>query len=248
MTVLDDQFRETQEQRLAKRVHKQLKKQMGWVIDNLPRIAAFKESYEAEIYLLLEDMPYREEIVAGILLTVKPTIKKGWTDMEDQFGFSYGFSYDMKEVTSYLDALEELQLSDRYGSIHATTKDRIRDILSQAANEGWGYSKTSKAIQAQGEAGVFSQARGELIATREIGHAYEYGKQVSIQEYRDNNPVDILQKKWVTVGDNNVTAQCRANSSQDWIEIDKQFDSGDDTAPRDNHPRCRCATTYRILD
>src|SRR5208282_2235305 len=48
----------------------------------------------------------------------------------------------------------------------------------------------------------------------------------------------VSGKRWVTVGDDAVEEICLANEDQGVIDLDEDFDSGDDAPPA--HPNCRC--------
>ena len=83
-----------------------------------------------------------------------------------------------------------------------------------------------------------------MIASNEIGHAYEQGNFIPIQDAVAEG--HKAKKEWSTVGDDKVTEECRDNQGMGKIKHDKDFLSGDMTAPRAGNPRCRCTTLYEI--
>jgi hypothetical protein len=140
-------------------------------------------------------------------------------------------------------ATNVLKLSNYKGNIHATTLERIKSILVEAAENGYSYQQTSKLIQAAGDAGVFSQARGELIATQELAGAYERGKKIPMEDFEREFPDRKPEKRWKSVLDGRETPECRDRDAQGWKALDWDF-IGYDTPP--GHVRCRCALTFRI--
>lgn len=152
-----------------------------------------------------------------------------------------GISFDLtnERATQYLESDRPLVLS----SMKETTKEHIKPILIEAQKSGKSYGEVAKIIK---DNYAFSYDRAQMIATNEIGHAYEYGNRV---------PMDDLQaegykvtKKWSTAGDNLVTPECGDYEDLGWIPLDDDFISGsgtqDQEAPRDSNPNCRCTTLY----
>ena len=208
-----------------------------------------KSAYD-EINALLEDMPEGDGLVEDIVVTAKPTYETGAKKAVKELSMGkYGVSFELinDEAVDYLRSIEELQLSDFKGTINRNTKDRIRRILIEAAETGKSYTETSKLIQEQGKAGVFSRARGELIATNQIGHAYGEGNQDMVNKFVEETG-SFVQKLWQTVEDDRVTPECAENEDAGWIGNTEAFPSGDEQAPRSDNPRCRCTTRYRTVD
>ena len=67
---------------------------------------------------------------------------------------------------------------DKDLSIIETTRDAIKNILSQAVEESWDLVKLTQAIQ---ESGQFTPYRAELISRTEMANAYNTG---SVEEYK----------------------------------------------------------------
>jgi len=150
------------------------------------------------------------------------------------------------EAVKYVRWLKDLMLSNRDGSITLTTKDTIREIIAQGINEGDTYQEVAKKIVQQTDSGIFSPQRAQLIAVREIWHAYEQGRKVPIDIYRKQTWA-VVEKHRDTVWDDKVTEECRENEAKGWIGFNEAWPSWDIEAPRDSNPRCRCTTNYRVL-
>ncbi len=251
----DGKFINRQELRLKANLKRSWKKQMDYVVEHAKGLSIFTNNavkinaLEDEVFGLLSGLPEKKEIIESIILSMRLSLERGGKTAVKQLKLSdFGISFDIKnkKAIEFLDAKRTLELSNYKGNIDATTKQNISRILLDAANSGQSYQKTAQQIMAQGEAGVFSQARGQLIATHEIGVAYETGNRIPIDEFQKENPDRPVQKYWQTVEDDRVTPECAANEDEGWIELDKPFPSSDQNAPRYGNPRCRCFTKYQI--
>lgn len=140
--------------------------------------------------------------------------------------------------------------AERVTRIRETTRKTLRGILTQAADEGWSYQRTAKAIKARyrhmagpvrGVRVKHLRSRAEGIAVYEIGDAYEYGNRIVGKALQDAG-LD-MQKKWQTVGDKRVRPAHRANQAEGWIAFDQLFSSGHDRPPTDQG--CRCTLLQR---
>lgn len=249
-----------QEARLGAKTYRRFKAQQAWLLVATKSLSFFAEAkgvrrietktaYE-DIDAILDDLPFQEDMVDDIVATARATYKKGAVQGVEELNMGkFGISFDLvnDEAVAYLEKLKTLQLSDFRGSINRQTKDKIRRILVESAETGRSYTETSKLIAAQGEAGVFSRARGELIAVNQTGRAYGQGNMDMVDAFRTETG-SIVQKFWQTVDDDRVTAECATNEEQGWIGYDDAFLSGDENAPREDNPRCRCVTTFRTVD
>lgn len=215
---------------LSENTQKELLDKINKLVNNIPEQAALAELLNAQMELLL---------VRGSKRIIK------------QLGLvKFGVKFDLKNkgAVKYLKGKKDLQLSNKKGTIHHTTKTGIKNILIKGANEGVPYTTLAKEIQGQAKAGVFSRARANLIATRELGDAYETGNYLPVEEFTKENKDRPVEKYWQTVGDSRVTKPHRENQSQGWIPFKAKFrGTGDDHAPGSDNPRCRCFTKYKIL-
>lgn len=203
-----------------------------------------------DISLALDEMPGKEKMSEEIVAAMKVSLDKGARTITRDLSlakFGVSFSLINAEAKKFLDAKKSLELSNFRGNITDTTKKHILTILRDALTSGQSYEVTSTQIQEQGDAGVFSQARGELIATREIGIAYEVGNNIPIEQFQALNPDRLVYKFWQTVEDERVTEKHRQNQANGWILFSETFSgTGDQRAPGSDNPRCRCFTKYEI--
>ena len=116
--------------------------------------------------------------------------------------------------------------------------------MTEAADSGQSYGDTAKQIKAEGNAGVFSRARGELISTTEIGNAYSIGNLQMVKEFEKAVPEIECEKLWIKRG-NGTVDECDDNANEDWVPTDHVFISGD-TEPL-AHPGCQCDMGYRTI-
>lgn len=248
-----------EERRLIARCNEIWKKQMDFVIKQAENISALKQdklqtnAIEDEVNRIVNNIPFKAALVEEVVAHMSTSMDKGGqTSVKKLKLGKFGISWDIKnkEAITFLNEKKTLELSNKLGTIHATTKDRIKTILLDAANSGQSYQKTAQLIAEQGEAGVFSHARAQMIATREIGVAYEKGNNIPIHDFQEKYPDRPVKKWWRTVNDDRVTPECQDNQDQsdnaNGIDLDKSFLSGDDIAPRYGNPRCRCHTEYQI--
>lgn len=127
--------------------------------------------------------------------------------------------------------------------IDTTTQSYLNSLISQAVDEGWSYTKLSEAIGSKFTefATGGDNPRSRRIAIYELGDAYEAGNEMMARELVAAGLV--IQKKWLSVGDDRVRPTHRQNQAAGWIELDDTYPSGDDRPPSD--PGCRCTTLHR---
>lgn len=117
--------------------------------------------------------------------------------------------------------------------IDDTTRDMIRDIIANGIEENVGNAQIADNIET---ATAFSAERAALIAHTEIARI---NSMASLQSYigaRDDIGID-LKKEWL-LGENPCKI-CQANADQGAIDLDDEFESGDDAPP--GHPNCECS-------
>jgi len=255
-------YMRAQEKRMTTRKLKAVfNKQMKWLIDRLADVEPFKSNDDEDVKIIktkaiedsindiLEEMPYNDKIVEAMTFYSGASLVKGgnYRMRKMKIGNIVG-TWDLQtpEVKRYLQNMEELQLSNYKGAIQRTTKKRIRKIVIQGAENGDSYTAISKAIKAEGTAGVFSQARGELIATREIGKAYGTGQHSVVQKYVAKTGATV-KKNWLTVGDDKVRPEHTMNEEDGDIPLEDNFSGTDEEfAPSDDF-RCRCVSNYHTI-
>lgn len=139
--------------------------------------------------------------------------------------------------------------ADSVRGITETTRNELRTILTQAADNGWSYDRTAKAITERYQRFAGRPARryrhirtrAHAIAVFELGDAYEHGNMLVGKDLRDAG-LDMV-KKWQTVGDHRVRPDHRANQAQGWIPLDDAFQDGSERPPTDSG--CRCTLLMR---
>ncbi len=245
-----------QERRMRAEVQRVLIEQMNEVlkiVQNLPRYRQnqIQKNSNDKVYLdlALAKMTTKTKLVGKIISYAKPTLKKGgdYSVKELKLG-DFGIKFDLKhpQAVKWLQEKQALQLSDYKGSISATTNNRIKEIVSEGLERGASYSELATKIRKQAEKGVFSRARAQFIASREMGEAYENGRKVVLNDFISLYPTEQVWKIWQTVGDNMVTPECEANEAEGWIMEEENWSSGDDLPPRHDNPRCRCTCSRQI--
>lgn len=253
-------FLDRMEKRMTGKVARRLKQQRKYVVDEMASLPFFdnakgvkrfetKTMYD-DIDNFVDGIPYNTELVDDIVAVARPSYRKGVDRGITELDLGqYGITFDLvnDEAVRYLEDIKVLNLSDFKGSISRQTKDKIRKILIESAETGRSYTETAKLIEEQGEAGVFSRSRAELIAVNQVGHAFGQGNMDIVDGFISETG-SIVQKAWQTVGDDRVTPECQENQDIGWIGFNEAFPSGDEQAPRASNPRCRCVTTFQVVD
>jgi len=246
----DKTFRAMQERKLQKKSRSIFMKQLKWAVKEAKKFDYAKNTTEKEIDDSINEMPFKAALSYTIVASMRKTMNKAIrTSFKDFRLKRFGVTYKAvnKEAERFLNGKLSHELSNYKGTISKNTIVKISKIIKTSIKEGLSYNETAKLIMKQGKAGVFSMARAKLIAIRETGQAYERGNLYSMQEFKKQNPDRKVKKNWITFRDHKVTDPCKANQRQGWIDLKLKFSSGDDSATRDDHPRCRCSTSYDIL-
>jgi SPP1 gp7 family putative phage head morphogenesis protein len=126
---------------------------------------------------------------------------------------------------------------DARWAISNTTRERIREIVSESFAEETPIEEIKTAIQQALEEesegnGIFSEARAQLIARTEVSNAQAGG---NFAVWRDSGLVHKL--KWLTSEDESVCPVCEGNDGIE-VVLGMPFPSGD--LYPGAHPRCRC--------
>lgn len=174
-------------------------------------------------------------------------LQAGMTAAVTELDLETTFDLAHPEAVAYL----EQKGATRVTKIRDTTRDRLRTLLTRAADEGWSYARTAREISAlyrsmagpqRGVAQVeHLRSRAEAIAVFELGDAYEHGNMLVAKDLQASGLE--MQKKWLSVGDDRVRPEHRANQEQGWIPLDDAFQDGNDRPPSD--PGCRCTLLLR---
>lgn len=131
--------------------------------------------------------------------------------------------------------------------INDTTRDVLQELITTATREGWSYDRLARAITDRfAEFGVAKpqqhiRSRAHLVAVTEMGQAYELAGRAVVDDLAAAG-LD-MEKEWLTVGDERVSAGCRDNQAAGWIRLESEFPSGHQHPLR--FPGCRCTVLYR---
>lgn len=120
--------------------------------------------------------------------------------------------------------------------IDETTKDRLRDAVAKAYQEGGSYDDLVRTIKRT--FADFSDKRADLIAQTELNAAYNQG---GLEFARG---VGAASKSWEPLG-SAVCPICIANNAQGSIPMGNTFQSGASAPPQ--HPRCQCVLDFGFL-
>jgi Phage Mu protein F like protein len=122
--------------------------------------------------------------------------------------------------------------------IQESTRNRLRDVITYGLNEGLMRDDIIDMIMDQS----FSEDRATLIADTEVAMANGQG---ALAGYKEAKAAGVkLKKVWIC--DDDPCDICEENQSQGPIEVDAEFDSGDDAEIA--HPGCRCHTESVVED
>lgn len=170
-------------------------------------------------------------------------LRTGAEGLADQLAVESAFSLKNPRAVAYVAE----HGSARVTGITETTRAQLRTLLTRATAEGWSYGRTASAIRGQfeGFAGRRPQkhirSRARLIAVQEVGDAYEAGSRLHADVLAEGGMA--IEKSYLTVGDDRVSAACRGNQAAGWINLDAAFSGGVQRPPQ--HVACRCTALYR---
>lgn len=190
----------------------------------------------AWITRLLRGVSYTHEAAFAELL--EAAYKRGEADGEKEL---------REDVQPPLTRDMRRRAAERIAGIDETTLNLLRPLIEQAIAENWAYTKLAAALRKLFK--DFGRAvpqrhlrdRAELIAVTEIGQAYIDGQLDNAERLARGGAV--LEKSWLTVGDDRVSDGCRGNAGAGWIPLAQAFPSGHGGPLR--FPGCRCALQMR---
>ena len=220
------------ERGLQRKLNRELEKQKKFVIQKAKKLLG-KKNLSDDIDALFEEL--NDELMIEEITIASASVMKMGAEYRikksrlAQIGID--FTLDHPEAIKYLQTDRPLVLA----KMKQTTKEHIKPLILEAAKTGQSPQELAGLIR---ENHAFSKARSLMIATNEVGTAYGHGDWVVMKDVADKGYE--VKKQWLTVGDARVTDECRANEDMGWIPFEDQFESGDDYAPRGDHPRCRC--------
>lgn len=117
------------------------------------------------------------------------------------------------------------------------TREFLRSTIVEAEQEGWSNETLAKELR---DNYAFSKQRADTIARTELKAADSEG---AIAGWRATGLK--MKKEWIRSVNDTDCEICEANEQQGPIDLDEEFDSGDDTSPA--HPNCECVVSP-VLD
>lgn len=181
--------------------------------------------------------------LAPIQETAAQALTLGAGEVLADIGMDVAFNLRNPRAVAYLEEHGAALVTQ----INETTRDEIKRIVTQAVDEGWSYNRTAQEIISRfsqfavGKPQLHIDSRAHLVAVTEAGHAYEAGSAIVVQDLQDAGLV--MEKSWLTVGDDRVSDGCRANQEEGWIPMSQPHQSGHMHPLR--FPGCRCTELYR---
>lgn len=269
----DSIFRTKLEKNATNKIFRLFGKQKKYFLESIKKLSFFSlklkknkitPQEEAEINRVVESMEGKNEYSDFMTRIWGQSLVRGGKTINIELDLAILYNVKNKEAIKWIKnkeifetapvespqwtkARDFLRLSNYRGNIDYTTKEKIKKILIKAAEEGYSYQKTAQLIIEQGEAGVFTQARAEAIASNEIRVAYEEGKkQVMDKAYERYSGERDVTKKWLTTGDERVRESHAKNGSDDWIEYKKNFSGTAEFNAPSSEFGCRCVTQYQV--
>jgi len=225
------------EKRLVKNISK-------WFEDLAKLLASQIEAWDLNTGITIE-LSFAK-LVPQIINQVSNIYVRGWRKIISDLELVTGMQYVIDQAKKYVEWKKNEMLGDSTLSITKTTKDRVADIIITWLDKWSSYTELADDIRKTVKSGILSQARAQLIAVRELGNAYENGRNRTLRRHLDQT-TDRAEKERATVNDDKVTEICMDNQQQWRIHFNDVFKSGDNVAPRHSNPRCRCTVNYRIL-
>lgn len=183
----EEKYKINEEKKLSILLNKLLQKQEKrlWKLIESFDTKSVENDIESEVET------YTEELLAILLVYVWKVMTVWFKTTKVKFKekLPKDFNIDFKNTSSlaakYISKLEKLHLSDYKWSISKTTNKRIKKLIENWLKEWLSYTEIWSQISKLDPV-VFSKSRWELIATTEIGRAYEYWKMIPVKKLSDS--------------------------------------------------------------
>lgn len=121
-------------------------------------------------------------------------------------------------------------------AISESTRDGLRELVTQALADGWSADQLQDAVL---ESWIFDPARAEVIARTELAMAHQAG---TLAAWRRSGVV--TGKRWLISDLHDDDDICDVNAEAGVIPLDASFPSGDDSPPA--HPNCACVVVADV--
>lgn len=187
-----------------------------------------------------------DKLVPAITSELKSLYNRSGRKIKAKLNLQTGLEYVVDQAVKYIEYKKYVMLWNSKLSITQTTKEHIAEVVAKGVWKWKSYNEIAEDVRMQADAGVLSKARSQLIAVREAGESYEEARLTTLKKHLQETG-EKAEKIRDTVNDDKVTEQCRTNEAMGWIMEEELFKSGDNIAPRNTNPRCRCTTNYRII-
>jgi len=241
------------EKKLEKAMQKAFRKQGKLFLQRFEKFKSrFKEAYRLkesidddetdpifdQVFMETSDL-IREPIKEAAKKALQAAALKTIADLK----VNIAFDLENPRAVEYL----ELHAAEKVTNINETTRKRIKTIIIKGTEEGWSYDRMAREISshfeefAVGKPQEHIDSRAHLVAVTETAEAYEEGNRIAAKEIQKQGI--LMEKSWLTVGDDRVSDGCEENQDAGWIDIDEPFPSGHQRPPR--FPGCRCDCLYR---
>lgn len=219
---------------------------LGTLRSRFTESAALRESLTSDDWLRLFDEATgatTELFFGAIQDAARAAMLLGAQNAIADVGIDSAFTLRNPRAEAYLQAHGYGLISQ----IDSVTRGNIATIIDEAMRTGQGYNETAREISrlysemAVGRPQQHIESRAHLIAVNETGMAYEAGNAIVGRDLQDAGL--RMEKKWLTVGDDRVSAGCRANEAEGWIPLERAHRSGHQQPLR--FPGCRCTELYQ---
>lgn len=135
-------------------------------------------------------------------------------------------------------AYAESRAAELVTEIGETTRDYLRDLITEAVDEGMSAKELSEGIE---DSLVFSEGRSDMIARTELSFAHNLG---NMDGWKASGQVEYKQS--LIGSEHDKDDECDENADAGAIPMDDEFPSGDDSPPY--HPNCVCVLVPVFAD
>lgn len=184
---------------------------------------------------LFDNSSVTDRMASSVQSATENALSVGADTLIEQLNVDVVFDLENPRAVDFLDGYG----ADHVSQIDETSKQLLRDVLTNATEQGFSYKRVSQLISKL--FADWATKRARLIAITEIGNAYQEGNLII---GKDLSGAGVrIEKSWLTRNDDAVDPHCKDNQDQGWIDVNDLFASGVER-PLD-HPRCRCVMLIR---
>ena len=185
---------------------------------------------EQQIAASIGPVVYGEPVTAKAAAVYDGAIRNAATEGLEAVTSDFAPSFEAANQESFVsEYLKDGGFTRLTGQIDKTTVDRIASALADAYEEGADFDGVAKAVK--GEFADMTEYRARMIAQTELNDAFNQ----SIMHF--GAQAGATKKAWMV--DLAPCVICIANSLEGDIDLEDDFESGDDAPPA--HPNCLCS-------